>query len=170
MATTFNKIIVVGHLSREPERRYTQTGMAVTTFGVATNHRYKTGDTVQEETCFLDVVVFGRQAETVYDYLHKGNQALVEGRMRQHTWEVADGQKRSKHEILAERVHFLGTRVPETQATLTSGATDEEASDEVCDEEEDIPFESADGDEGGTTGATGGRRKPIAKPRRAPLV
>ena len=84
MATTFNKIIVVGHLSREPERRYTQTGTAVTTFAVATNHRYKTGDGVQEETCFLDVVVFGRQAETVYDYLHKGNQALVEGRMRQH--------------------------------------------------------------------------------------
>ena len=136
MATTYNKIIVVGHLSREPERRYTQTGMAVTTFGVATNHRYKTGDTVQEETCFLDVVVFGRQAETVYDYLHKGNQALVEGRMRQHTWEVADGQKRSKHEILAERVHFLGTRAPGAQAPQTSDEGDEEASDE-----EDIPFD-----------------------------
>jgi len=163
MATTFNKIIVVGHLSREPELRYTQTGMAVTTFGVATNHRYKTGDTVHEETCFLDVVVFGRQAETVSDYLHKGNQALVEGRMRQHTWEVADGQKRSKHEILVERV-------PGAQATLTSGETDEEASDEASDEEEDIPFERADGDEGGTPGATGGPRKPLAKPRRAPLA
>ncbi len=104
----------------------------------------------------------------MYDYLHKGNQALVEGRMRQHTWEVADGQKRSKHEILAERVHFLGTRVPGVQATLTSGTTDEEASDEVSDEEEDIPFERADRDEGDTPGAKGGPRKPMATPRRAP--
>jgi primosomal replication protein N len=93
MATTFNKIIVVGHLIREPELRYTPTGTAVTTFGAATNHRYKTGDVVQEETCFLDVVVFGRQAETMHDYLHKSNQALVEGRLRQHTWEAVDGQE-----------------------------------------------------------------------------
>ena len=78
MATTYNKIIVVGHLSREPELRYTQTGMAVTTFAVATNHRYKTGDAVQEETCFLDVVVFGRQAETVSDF--QLNQDTVIGR------------------------------------------------------------------------------------------
>lgn len=164
MATTYNKIIVVGHLSREPERRYTQTGTAVTTFAVATNHRYKTGDGVHEETCFLDVVVFGRQAETVYDYLHKGNQALVEGRMRQHIWEVADGQKRSKHEILAERVHFLGTRASGTQATQTPDEGDEEAPDD-----EDIPFEHADLDEEYAQGAQGGHRKPKAKPRRAPL-
>lgn len=173
MATTYNKIIVVGHLSREPELRYTQTGMAVTTFAVATNHRYKSGDAVHEETCFLDVVVFGRQAETVSDYLHKGHQALVDGRLRQHTWETPDGQKRSKHEILAERVQFLGTRAPGAQAPLTSGATDEEASDEVTDEEEDIPFGRADCDddrhEGHSHGAPGGRRKPAA-PRRAPRV
>ena len=130
MATTYNKIIVVGHLSREPELRYTPTGTAVTTFAVATNHRYKSGDAVQEETCFLDVVVFGRQAETVSDYLHKGHQALVDGRLRHHTWETPDGQKRSKHEIVAERVQFLGTRAPGTQAPLTPGATDAEAADE----------------------------------------
>ena len=128
---------------------------------MATNHRYKTGDAVQEETCFLDVVVFGRQAETVSEYLHKGNQALVDGRLRQHTWEVADGQKRSKHEIVAERVQFLGTRAPGTQAPLTSGATDEEAPDE-----EDIPFMGAERDEGGTPGAQAG----IGSPWRHPAV
>src|SRR5262249_40981641 len=80
MATTFNKIILVGHLSRDPELRFTATGTAMATFGLATNHQYKAGDTRQEEVCFLDVVVFGRQAEVVRDYLHKGNQALVEGR------------------------------------------------------------------------------------------
>ena len=164
MATTFNKIILVGHLSREPELHYTPTGTAVTTFGVATNHRYKTGDVVHEETCFLDVVVFGRQAETVSDYLHKGSQALVEGRMRQHTWETSDGQKRSKHEVLAERVHFLGTRAPGAQATLTPGETDVEAPGE-----EDIPFVPSDLDEGCTPGAQGGHRKPMATPRRAQL-
>ena len=162
MATTYNKIIVVGHLSREPELRYTPTGMAVTTFAVATNHRYKTGDAVQEETCFLDVVVFGRQAETVSEYLHKGNQALVDGRLRHHTWETPDGQKRSKHEIVAERVQFLGTRAPGAQAPLTSGETDEEAPDE-----EDIPFMRADLEEASTPRAHGGQRKPMATPRRA---
>ena len=83
----------------------------------------------------------------MYDYLHKGNQALVDGRLRQHTWETADGQKRSKHEIVAERVHFLGTRASGAQAPQTSDEGDEEAPDD-----EDIPFMHADRDEGDTQG------------------
>jgi single-strand DNA-binding protein len=75
MASTFNKIILVGHLSRDPDLRSTTHGTAMATFGLATNHRYKSGDVVHEETCFLDVVVFGRQAEAVGEYLHKGQQA-----------------------------------------------------------------------------------------------
>jgi hypothetical protein len=77
MATTLNKIILVGHLSRDPEWRTTATGTAMATFGLATNHRYKAGETWHEETCFLDVVVFGRQAGFVGDALHKGGQVLV---------------------------------------------------------------------------------------------
>ncbi len=105
------------------------------TFGLATNHRYKAGETWQEETCFLDVVVFGRQAEAVDDHLHKGSQALVEGRMRQRTWENPDGQKRSKHEVVAERVHFLGVRTQGADAAIPP-----EEADVVVPEADEIPF------------------------------
>ena len=86
----------------------------------------------------------------------------MDGRLRHHTWETPDGQKRSKHEIVAERVQFLGTRAPGAQAPLTSGETDEEAPDE-----EDIPFMRAELEEGSTPRAHGGQRKPMATPRRA---
>ena len=134
MATTFNKIILVGHLSRDPEVRSTTTGTAMATFGLATNHRYKAGETWQEETCFLDVVVFGRQEEAVGDHLHKGSQALVEGRVRQRTWETPDGLKRHKHEVVAERVHFLGVRTQGADTALLPEEAD------VIPEEEEIPF------------------------------
>src|SRR5712691_8981623 len=132
---TFNKIILVGHLSRDPELRFTSTGTAIATFALATNHRYKVGELWQEETCFLDVVVFGSRAEPVSDYLHKGSQALVEGRVRQHTWETPDGQKRHKHEVVAERVHFLGVRTQGADAAMPP-----EEADVVAPEEEEIPF------------------------------
>jgi single-strand DNA-binding protein len=135
MATTFNKIILVGHLSRDPELRYTPTGTAIATFSLATNHRYKTGETWHEEACFLDVVVFGRQAEPVGDYLHKGSQALIEGRLRQRTWETPDGQQRRKHEVVADRVHFLGVRTQGPEAEMPPVDPDP-----VVETDEDMPF------------------------------
>jgi len=135
MATTFNKIILVGHLSRDPQVRYTPTGTAMATFGLATNHRYKSGETWHEEVCFLDVVVFGRQAEPVGAHLHKGSQALIEGRLRQRTWETPDGQQRRKHEVVADRVHFLGVRPQSGEAEMPPGDPDS-----LVDPDEDIPF------------------------------
>jgi single-strand DNA-binding protein len=132
MASTFNRIILVGHLSRDPDVRSTVHGTAMATFGLATNHRYKSGEVVHEETCFLDVVVFGRQAEAVGTYLHKGQQALVEGRVRQQTWETPEGQKRHKHEVMAERVHFLGLSSQGAEVAPEAGAG--------VDGEEDLPF------------------------------
>ena len=131
---TFNKIILVGHLSRDPEVRYTATGTAMATFGLATNHRYKAGETWHEEVCFLDVVVFGRQAEPVGDHLHKGSQALIEGRLRQRTWETPDGQQRRKHEVVADRVHFLGTRPQGAEAEIPPIDPD------AVDDNEAMPF------------------------------
>ena len=132
---TFNKIILVGHLSRDPEVRSTSTGTVMATFGLATNHRYKAGETWHEEVCFLDVVVFGRQAAPVGDHLHKGSQALIEGRLRQRTWETPDGQKRSKHEVVADRVHFLGVRTQGGETEMPPVA-----SDALVDPDEDMPF------------------------------
>jgi single-strand DNA-binding protein len=104
-----NKVILLGHLTRDPETRYTANGTAVATFGLAVNHRYRQGEAVKEEACFVDCVTFGRQAETVGEYLQKGRPALVEGRLRWQSWETDEGQRRSKLEVLAERVQFLSS-------------------------------------------------------------
>jgi len=132
MASTYNKIIVVGHLTRDPVRRSTPQGMTVTTLSVATNHRYATADGTHEEVCFLDVTVFGRQADATYTYLHKGSKVLIDGRLRQQHWET-DGQKRSKHDVVAERVNFMDAPTPEAGGA----AEGEEIAEDV---EDEIPF------------------------------
>src|SRR5215467_6662392 len=103
---SYNHITLVGNLTRDPEMRYTSGGTPVCKLGLATNHKYKD----REEACFLDVTVFGAQGEAVSQHLHKGSQCLVDGRLAQETWESQDGQKRSKHVVIAERVVFLDRR------------------------------------------------------------
>jgi single-strand DNA-binding protein len=100
----------VGNLTRDPELRYVQSGMAVTDVGLAVNDRRKTatGEWV-EETTFVDVTVWGRQAETVSEYLTKGSPVLFEGRLKLDTWEK-DGQKHSKLKVVCERMQLLGSR------------------------------------------------------------
>lgn len=102
----FNKVIVAGNLTRNPELRYTPSGTPVASFGLATNRRFKQGDDLKEEVCFIDVVVFGKTAENCSQHLVKGQQVLIDGRLQQRRWETEDGQKRSKHEIVAEHVQF----------------------------------------------------------------
>jgi single-strand DNA-binding protein len=105
--TSFNKIILMGHLTRDPELRVTPGGTAVATFCLATNHRFRKGQETHEDVCYLDCVTFGRQAETVCAYLRKGQAAFVEGRVQWHTWETDDGYTRSKHTIMVHTVQFL---------------------------------------------------------------
>lgn len=104
---SFNKVILLGNLTRDPELRYTPTGTPVATFGMAMNRRSGQGDERKEEVCFVDIVVFGREAETASEFLSKGRQALIEGRLQWRSWEGQDGQKRSKHEVIAERIQFM---------------------------------------------------------------
>src|SRR6266436_5826624 len=104
---SFNKVILLGNLTRDPELRYTPSGTPVATFGMAMNRRSGQGDERKEEVCFVDIVVFGREAETASEYLSKGRQALIEGRLQWRSWEGQDGQKRSKHEVIAERIQFM---------------------------------------------------------------
>lgn len=82
-----NTVTLAGNLTRDPEQRYAPNGTAVTRFGLAMNHRYSQGKDLKEETCFVDVTVFGPQAEAVSTHLAKGSQVLVEGRLRFQTWE-----------------------------------------------------------------------------------
>jgi single-strand DNA-binding protein len=102
-----NTVIMTGNLTRTPELRYSPKGVAIADFGLASNRRYGKGDDQREEVCFVDVTVFGSTAEAVAKHLQKGRKVLVEGRLRFHAWETELGQKRSKVDLIAERVNFL---------------------------------------------------------------
>ncbi|MBU6482761.1 MAG: single-stranded DNA-binding protein [Nitrospirae bacterium] len=103
----FNKVILIGHLTRNPELRYTPNGTPVAFFGLAVNREWKQRDEMKEEVCFIDIVVFGKQAEHCGQYLTKGNGVTVDGRLQQRRWETEDGQKCSKHEVVAQAITFL---------------------------------------------------------------
>ena len=134
---SFNKIILVGNLTRDPELRYTPSGAAVATLGIATNRRYTTsGGTVQEETCFVDVVAWQKQAETAAEYLKKGRLVLIEGRLTFRSWEGQDGGKHSKHEVVAERIQFLPSG--NSNGSGNAGAPKTEADAQAGSEE--VPF------------------------------
>lgn len=105
----FNRVILIGNLTRDPEIRYTPSGVAVATIPIAVNSRYRQADEMREETLFIDAVVFGRQAETCTQYLNKGRMVLVEGRLRERRWEY-EGQKRSKFEVIATNIRFLSRK------------------------------------------------------------
>ncbi len=106
----FNKVILVGNLTRDPEIRYTPQGTSVCNFGLAVNRRYKQGEEVKKEVTYIDIVTFGKQAETCGQYLNKGSGVLVEGRLQERRWETEEGQKRSKHEVVAQTVRFLSRK------------------------------------------------------------
>jgi len=104
---TFNRVILAGNLVRDPEIRYLPSGLSVTSFGIAVNSRYKQNNELKEEVSFFDILVFGKTGENCAEYLSKGRPVLVEGRLRQRRWET-DGAKRSKIEVVADNVQFLG--------------------------------------------------------------
>ncbi|OGG50131.1 single-stranded DNA-binding protein [Candidatus Kaiserbacteria bacterium RIFCSPHIGHO2_01_FULL_54_36] len=102
-----NKAMIFGNLTRDPELRALPSGMNVVNFSVATNRTYKDRDgKKQEQADFHNVVVFGRQADTVNQYLKKGSSVFVEGRMQTRSWEGKDGEKKYRTEIVADRVQF----------------------------------------------------------------
>lgn len=105
----FNKVILIGNLTADPELRYTAQGTPVATFRLAVNSRFKTGDEKKEEVLFIPVVVFGKQAEPCSQYLTKGRPALVEGRLREKKWEH-EGQQKSRVEVMAASVRFIGKK------------------------------------------------------------
>jgi len=127
---SLSKVILVGNLGSDPEMRYTPNGKAVTSFNVATNRRYTTsGGESKEETDWFRVSVWGKQAEQCNQFLSKGKQVYVEGRLHARSWEGQDGQMRTSLEVNAERVLFLGRR---DSVSLPGG-------EEI--EPEDLPFE-----------------------------
>ncbi len=103
----FNKVILMGNLTKDPELRYTPGGSPVCSFGLAVNRRFRQNDEWKEEVCFVDITVWGRSAENCSEYLSKGRPVILEGRLRQRSWETQDGQKRYKLDVVATSVQFL---------------------------------------------------------------
>ncbi|OGG55325.1 single-stranded DNA-binding protein [Candidatus Kaiserbacteria bacterium RIFCSPHIGHO2_02_FULL_49_11] len=140
-----NKAFLFGNLTRDPELRSLPSGVQVASFGIATNRVWKNQDGAkQESTEFHNIVVFGRQAETVSQYLKKGSSVLVEGRMQTRSWD-SEGQKKYRTEIVADRVQF-GPRGGSAPVAATAGKEQEAPKEDAIDypQEEinpdDIPF------------------------------
>jgi len=106
----FNKVLLMGNLTKDPELRYTPQGTAVVNLRLAVNRKFRDkNQELKEETCFVTAVVWNKQAEACNQYLHKGSPVFVEGRLQSRSWEDNSGQKRSVIEVRAERVQFLGS-------------------------------------------------------------
>jgi single-strand DNA-binding protein len=123
--TSLNKVLVMGHLTRDPELRHTAGGNSVVSLRMAVNRSYtgKDGEK-KEEVAFFTVVAWGRLAEVCSEYLKKGSPLLAEGRLQSHSWETPDKQKRSSVEVVATNIHFLGRK--EEKAAATAAAFEEE--------------------------------------------
>ncbi len=118
MAASLNKVFLLGNLTRDPELRYTPGGSAVCEFGIAVNRRFVSNNQERDETCFVEIVVWGKPAETCSRFLTKGSQVFIEGRLQYDQWEDRDsGTKRSRLRVVAEQVQFLGGRRGEDGGT-----------------------------------------------------
>ncbi len=130
---SYNRIIIIGNLTRDPEYKQLPSGQPVTRLGIASNRQYKnrqTGSMIQE-VCFIDVDVFGPQAESCRQYLQKGRPALIEGRLKFDTWQSPDGQTRTKHSIVADRVVFLGSSQGASEVETEVGSDSSQSSSAV---------------------------------------
>ncbi|HOD03081.1 MAG TPA: single-stranded DNA-binding protein [Clostridiales bacterium] len=102
-----NLVCIVGNLTKDLELRYTSSGKAVVSMGIACNRSYKVGDEYREEVLFINIIVWGKRAENCVNQLHKGDPIFVEGRLQSRNWETKDGQKRTTIEIVADDIQFL---------------------------------------------------------------
>ena len=105
----YNKVLLMGNLTRDPQLRYTPNQQAVCDFGLAVNRKWKAADgTMKDEVCFVDCTAWGRTAENIQKYLTKGQPLFVEGRLHFHSWDGPDGKKRSKLDVVVNQFQFIG--------------------------------------------------------------
>ena len=141
----YNRVILIGHLTRDVELKYTPNGTAIGQFGIATNRTYKdtsTGENKQE-VMFIDVKVFGKSAERANQYLHKGSKALVEGRLALEQWVSKNGQKMSKHIVIAEKIQFMDSKNQNNVNTPTTQQRQNSQTQNIPSidiDEDEIPF------------------------------
>lgn len=135
-----NKVFLLGNLTRDPELRYTANGFAVAGFGIAVNRKYKQDNEWKEEACFIDITVWGKQAESCSEYLHKGSSAFIEGRLNFRSWETEQGQKRSKLEVVATNIQFLSRTPKDNSAFENKSDSNTQDSETKPETEGDVPF------------------------------
>ena len=147
--SSYNRIVLVGNLTRDPQLSYTPSNTAVCKFGIATNRKWRDRDgNTREDVCFVDCTLFGRGGETFNQYMAKGRTVLVEGRLQLNRWTTPEGDKRSKHEVLVDNFTFLGggrggeggggRRDSAEPASAPVGGADHDAPPPPTDD--DIPF------------------------------
>lgn len=130
-----NKVMLLGNVTRNPEVRFIPgRDLPVAKFGLAITRKTKD----REETCFIDIVAFGRTAEMCGEYITKGMPLLIEGRLNYSTWETDDKQKRSKHEVVAENIQFVQRRQESGSGHESHNTFDEPSGGGMS--EDDIPF------------------------------
>jgi len=141
MSRGLNKVMIIGHLGRDPEMRFTPSGRPVTTFSVAVSRSWNTADGERRsETEWFNIVAWGNLAEICKQYLHKGQQVYIEGRLQTRRWEDNDGQKRTRVEVVANEMMMLGDRRDNSaQSHETEDSDSEDQSEPVVDEDE-FPF------------------------------
>jgi len=128
---SYNKVLLMGNLTKDPELRYTPQGTAVANLRMAVNRKYRDkNQELKEEVCFITAVVWNKQAETCNQYLHKGSSCFVEGRLQSRSWEDNTGAKRSVIEVRAERVQFMGSGPGRPPAAAPAQEPVEELSNE----------------------------------------
>lgn len=156
---SYNKVILMGNLTRDPETRVTASGLTICKLGLATSRVFATKDGERkEETTFVDVDAFGKQAEVITKYMRKGRPIMIEGRLKFDQWESAEGQKRSKLGVILESFQFIGGRdddnssagyeknsptarsAPNATATVAPTSADSNYSDDKDTLDEDVPF------------------------------
>ena len=141
---SFNKVILVGNLTRDPELRVTGTGLSICKIGLAVNRSYTSKDgESKDETTYVDVDAFGKQAEILGKYMQKGRPLMVEGRLKLDQWESNDGQKRSKLGVVLESFQFLGGRDDNAQRSTSASESNTQATSNDTQEESfdgDVPF------------------------------
>ena len=138
----YNKVLLIGNLTRDPELKYTTGGTAVGNFGLAINRTWTGQDgNRREETTFVDCEIWGKRAEAFCEYMAKGRPVFVEGRLRLDSWETQDGQKRNKLKVVCENFEFIGGRQNAGGGQREAGAPEPAASPpEEQTPDDDIPF------------------------------
>lgn len=119
-----NQVVLVGRLTRDPELKYTPTGAAVATMTIAVGRKYKKGEEMVDEVCFVDVVVWNKLAEAMANNLSKGSRIGVTGKLIQQTWQTKEGDKRSTYKVQADSIQFLSEKkTSENKPAQTAGDT-----------------------------------------------